>query len=298
VLYFLFWAVLRYADLFSGVGGMLGAALMFLLCGIGLFAVARFWVHRKAILPSHASGRRAGDEGSGESIQVEGALSSQEALTLALSQRERGLETLAFSQRDREHAALPAWLELLVAGVRKHGRMLLSVGISLQLVVLVGMIVLKATPLWTGETVLLRVVPIDPRDMLRGDYVTLRYDISRGPQGGMSGLPDASDRKQQGQTVYAILKPEEDGKHWQFDRFSVDRPASGKYVRGSIVGWDTVEYGIESFYVQEGEGHKYEDAAARKSSPPRWHLLLMVAPRSAVCTSSRRCLPPVRPTIT
>ena len=47
VLYFLFWAVLRYIDLFAGVGGMLGAALMFLLCGVGLFAVARFWLHRK-----------------------------------------------------------------------------------------------------------------------------------------------------------------------------------------------------------------------------------------------------------
>jgi hypothetical protein len=47
VLYFLLWAVLRYVDLFSGVGGMLGAALMFLLCGVGLFAVARFWHVRK-----------------------------------------------------------------------------------------------------------------------------------------------------------------------------------------------------------------------------------------------------------
>lgn len=47
VLYFLFWAVLRYVDLFSGVGGMLGAALMFLLCGVGLFAIARFWQLRK-----------------------------------------------------------------------------------------------------------------------------------------------------------------------------------------------------------------------------------------------------------
>jgi uncharacterized membrane protein len=47
VLYFLLWAVLRYVDLFAGVGGMLGAALMFLLCGLGLLAVARFWLHRK-----------------------------------------------------------------------------------------------------------------------------------------------------------------------------------------------------------------------------------------------------------
>jgi uncharacterized membrane protein len=49
VLYFMFWAILRYFDLFAGVGGMLGAALMFLLCGVGLLAVARFWFHRKEV---------------------------------------------------------------------------------------------------------------------------------------------------------------------------------------------------------------------------------------------------------
>jgi hypothetical protein len=47
VVYFLLWAVLRYVDLFGGIGGMLGAALMFLLCGVGLYGVARFWQHRK-----------------------------------------------------------------------------------------------------------------------------------------------------------------------------------------------------------------------------------------------------------
>jgi uncharacterized membrane protein len=47
VFYFLLWAVLRYIDLFGGVGGMLGASLMFLLCGVGLLAVVRFWHKRK-----------------------------------------------------------------------------------------------------------------------------------------------------------------------------------------------------------------------------------------------------------
>jgi hypothetical protein len=47
VLYFLLWTLIRYVDLFAGVGGMLGAALMFLLCGIGLLAVARYWMQRK-----------------------------------------------------------------------------------------------------------------------------------------------------------------------------------------------------------------------------------------------------------
>jgi uncharacterized membrane protein len=49
VLYFLLWAVLRYIDLFGHWGGMLGAALMFFLCGATLFGIARFWHHRKGV---------------------------------------------------------------------------------------------------------------------------------------------------------------------------------------------------------------------------------------------------------
>jgi uncharacterized membrane protein len=49
VLYFLLWAVLRYVDLFGEFGGMLGAALMFFLCGGTLFGVALYWRQRKGV---------------------------------------------------------------------------------------------------------------------------------------------------------------------------------------------------------------------------------------------------------
>jgi uncharacterized membrane protein len=49
VLYFLLWAVLRYVDLFGDFGGMLGAALMFFVCGGALFIVARYWQGRKEV---------------------------------------------------------------------------------------------------------------------------------------------------------------------------------------------------------------------------------------------------------
>jgi uncharacterized membrane protein len=49
VLYFLLWAVMRYVDLFGDFGGMLGAALMFFMCGGALFAVARYWQGRKEV---------------------------------------------------------------------------------------------------------------------------------------------------------------------------------------------------------------------------------------------------------
>ena len=47
ILYFLMWAVLRYADLFGERGGMIGAALMFFFCAASLFGIALFWNRRK-----------------------------------------------------------------------------------------------------------------------------------------------------------------------------------------------------------------------------------------------------------
>jgi uncharacterized membrane protein len=49
VLYFLLWSVMRYVDLFGDFGGMLGAAMMFFLCGGALFGVARYWQGRKEV---------------------------------------------------------------------------------------------------------------------------------------------------------------------------------------------------------------------------------------------------------
>ena len=47
VLCVLLWAVIRYVDLFGDVGGILGAAMMFFVCGAALFGVAIFWSKRK-----------------------------------------------------------------------------------------------------------------------------------------------------------------------------------------------------------------------------------------------------------
>jgi uncharacterized membrane protein len=49
VIFMLAVAVMRYIDLFGDAGGMLGAAIMFFLCGTILFSVARFWQTRKKL---------------------------------------------------------------------------------------------------------------------------------------------------------------------------------------------------------------------------------------------------------
>ena len=47
VLFFLLWALMRYVDLFSNVGGMLGASCMFFVTGAVIFGGALFWHRRK-----------------------------------------------------------------------------------------------------------------------------------------------------------------------------------------------------------------------------------------------------------
>ncbi len=47
VVYFLVWTIARYVDLFGDFGGMLGASLMFFLCGAALFGVALYWRRRR-----------------------------------------------------------------------------------------------------------------------------------------------------------------------------------------------------------------------------------------------------------
>lgn len=56
VLLFLLWAVLRYIDLFGNFGGMLGASLVFFLCGLTLFGVAQYWRGRKVAAHVGTSG--------------------------------------------------------------------------------------------------------------------------------------------------------------------------------------------------------------------------------------------------
>ncbi len=51
----------------------------------------------------------------------------------------------------------------------------------IQLFILVMMILGRTVPYVGARMVLLQVEPVDPRDLLRGDYVTLGYSISRLP---------------------------------------------------------------------------------------------------------------------
>ncbi len=132
----------------------------------------------------------------------------------------------------------------------------LAIVVAVQFTVLFSMIGFKQYTVWTGETVLLRTAPLDPRDLLRGDYVTVRYEISR-----IDGRRVLVDGDVYG-SVYVELQRDEDG-YWRAVAIHDSRRRSfsrtvvikghARYTRSAALGYDAydVRYGIEDIFVPE-----------------------------------------------
>jgi uncharacterized membrane-anchored protein len=167
-------------------------------------------------------------------------------------------------------AGIPRWINRSADWFKGHARQILFAAVLGQLAVLLGMIVLHLTPLLVGERILLHVRPVDPRDIFRGDYVVLAYDFSQPPPGAIPGAPAPpswrNDYRRDSawidRTVYVRLEPEPDGRHYKAAGYSLERPSSGRYLKGRMVpSWNgnVLQCGIEAFYVEEGKGRVLED---------------------------------------
>ena len=76
------------------------------------------------------------------------------------------------------------------------------------LLIFSAFIAYKEYTLQTGKEVLLKTVPVDPRDLFRGDYVTLRYEIGTlNLRDGQAEDMDYMNYKNNGR-IYLALEPE------------------------------------------------------------------------------------------
>ena len=127
--------------------------------------------------------------------------------------------------------------------------------VIVQCLVLFSVIGFKQYTVWTGETVLLRTTPVDPNDLLRGDYTELRYDISTIDLSQVSGDRDSSGG------VYVELQQADDG-YWRAVALHNDRRRSfngtvllhGDVERYSAPNTVRIRYGIEQIFIPEGSG--------------------------------------------
>ncbi|MEM8930515.1 MAG: GDYXXLXY domain-containing protein [Acidobacteriota bacterium] len=126
----------------------------------------------------------------------------------------------------------------------------------------------------TGESVVLRTTPVDPRDIFRGDYVILRYDVNAvgaaGLRDGLAGEPAAD-----GERVYAVLEPIPGSDDLRRLAYVTDvRPDEGTFLAGRVgrppgwvprpVGGLAAHYGIEKLFVEQGRGWEIEERRGRR----------------------------------
>ena len=109
----------------------------------------------------------------------------------------------------------------------------------------------KEELLQNGRLVLLELVPVDPRSLMQGDYMTLRYKIS--DDSYHAGLPKRG---------YCVVRIDACGiaetVRFQQDMLPLNSgEALIKYHASD--GWN-VYIGAESFFFQEGDAAKYEQA--------------------------------------
>ena len=124
----------------------------------------------------------------------------------------------------------------------------------------------RAQVLRNGQEIVLKTQPVDPNDILRGDYVILGYDISRiDPKQIIGTAPAASGIA----IVYVALKKQ--GDFWSFSRASwqpfADKTAEEVVIKGNTGQYFNLDneqmvplnYGIEAFYIPQGQGKVIED---------------------------------------
>ncbi len=132
--------------------------------------------------------------------------------------------------------------------------------VVLQLFVLGMVYVNSVYPLWVGHEIRLKVVPVDPRSLFRGNYARLRYEISRV---GFTG----AGRLRKGEIVYIKLKKGNDGMY-HYEALSTSKPDAGVFIRGRIrniesPGAVSVKYGIEAFFASRKKALALETRLAK-----------------------------------
>lgn len=144
--------------------------------------------------------------------------------------------------------------------------------VGLQVLFLLGWAGYHERDRASATVVLLETVPVDPRDLLRGDYMILGYKIGRVP-------PPGQEKKEYGTPIWVTLRA--NGRFHEVATASwtePEHPAPGELlIRGRVVSRPgepmlRVEYGIEKYFVPEGKGQ------------PRFREMVV----EAAVTSSRR----------
>ncbi len=141
------------------------------------------------------------------------------------------------------------------------------------LLIFSGFILYKEYTLRTGTEVILKTEPVDPRDLFRGDYVTLNYEISTL---NLEEIQVEDPYFEYNDRICLALELE--NGYGVPKKIYKNPPDDELYIKGTvkelIYDWGEdeeeltneeprlkelrIEYGIESYFVPEGRGREIE----------------------------------------
>lgn len=148
-----------------------------------------------------------------------------------------------------------------ISGLGRFGAAIILLALA-QTLILAWMVGDRVAILRSPDVITLKSEPVDPRDLFRGDFVTLTYGISRLPLATTPGEADFDI----GDTIYVELAAAPDT--WKAVAITHAYPTPGpghKVIRGRVTGFTpapatlSIAYGIESYFVPEGEGRSLEE---------------------------------------
>ena len=141
--------------------------------------------------------------------------------------------------------------------LRAHPRLAtFAVLVMLQALVIIGFVVREERVRATGREIVLKAMPVDPRDLLRGDYVILGYEAQTLGTHLLHG-PDVTV----GERVYVTLERQD--RYWvptAYQAAASGKPSGAVYLT-AIVGSRSstgirVDYpNLDRYYVPQGTGN-------------------------------------------
>lgn len=141
--------------------------------------------------------------------------------------------------------------------------------VTIQVLILVAVPARKVFTTATGKSVVLKVQPVDPYNILSGYYATLRFDISR-----VDAFPNVSGMSHsfsEGDWCYAVVEKGDDGT-WKPVSLEHELPDNLPENRVALLGrlnHGVIRYGIEEFYIPEAQRHSIADDLSRNVDKAR-----------------------------
>jgi uncharacterized membrane-anchored protein len=142
---------------------------------------------------------------------------------------------------------------------------------AVPVLILLGMCFNPLLTLINGEEVILQTKPVDPSDLFRGDYVTLRYEVEEVPEKLVDKKVLTQLKDGRGNLVVFVILKEKNGIHSPV-KVTLEKPKSGVFLKGEIDYTGTnmdgeqvafIQYSMDKYFVEDNTGNAWENASTK-----------------------------------